>query len=391
MKRILIIGASVLQLPAILKAKEMGLMVGVVDYDLQAVGIPYSDQYYNVSTNDEKGVCEVAEKFQADGIMTLATDMPMRSVAYTCEKLKLPGITYEAAIKATDKGEMIKAFDKEGVEHPWYYIVEKSSEIDAEILSFPCIIKPTDNSGSRGVVLVDSEDELSEAIEYSSKNGRSGSVIIEEYMTGLEVSVEVIVLEGNIHILQITDKMTTGAPYFVETGHTQPGQFTEDIFEEIRDLASRAVKAIGINSGPAHIEMMVTENGPKMIEIGARMGGDCITTHLVPLSTGIDMVKATIELSLGIKPDITPKFNKVSAIRYFTNCVGEIKGINGVEEVKSIHEVKEIVIVKNIGDVVGEITNSADRIGYVIYQCDTLSDIEMTHKKVIDKINIVTI
>ena len=125
MKRLFIIGASILQLPAIKRARELGHYVGVADYNPDAVGIPFADEYFNVSTIDEEGICAAAKKFGADEIMTIATDMPMRSVAYTCEKLGLVGVSYETAVKSTDKGEMIKAFEAAGVEHPWYFIFER--------------------------------------------------------------------------------------------------------------------------------------------------------------------------------------------------------------------------------------------------------------------------
>lgn len=140
-----------------------------------------------------------------------------------------------------------------------------------------------------------------------------------------------IVYKGKVHILAITDKLTTGAPYFVEMGHSQPSRLPEKDLLKIRDLTSRAIKAVGIENGPAHVEVMQTKQGPKMIELGARMGGDCITTHLVPLSTGIDMVKATIDIALGIEPDIIPKFSKGSAIRFFKVPCGVIESIEGVE------------------------------------------------------------
>ena len=147
MNKILIIGASVLQLPAIKKAKELGLYVGVIDYDPNAVGIPYADEYFNVSTIDIDGVTKVAQEFSPDGSMTLATDMPMRSIASATKACGLPGITMDTAIKSTDKGEMIKAFEAHGVEHPWYYIANTPEEFakDMERVSFHCIMKPTDN------------------------------------------------------------------------------------------------------------------------------------------------------------------------------------------------------------------------------------------------------
>ena len=376
MKRLLIIGASILQLPAILKAKEMGLYVAVADFNPNAVGIPYADEYYNVSTIDEQGVCEAARAFRADGIMTLATDMPMRSVAYSCSALGLTGISYDTAVKATDKGEMIKAFEAAGVEHPWYYILDKDSGTDAlkQKITYPCITKPTDNAGSRGVTLVNTPEELEAALAYSRENGRSGNVILEEFMEGPEVSVEVIVWQGIPHVLQVTDKLTTGAPHFVEMGHSQPSRLPEADLETIRDLAARAVKAVGIGNGPAHVEIMLTKDGPKMVELGARMGGDCITSHLVPLSTGIDMVKATIDISLGLAPDITPKFEKGSAIRFFAAPEGVIAAIEGVDEARKIPGVREISFTKAVGDTVTAIGSSTDRVGFVIAQGDSSAE-----------------
>lgn len=373
MKRLFIIGASILQVPGIKRAKELGYYVGVADYDPNAVGIPYADEYYNVSTIDEDGVYRAAKEFGADGIMTLATDMPMRSVAYACEKLGLVGISYDTAVKATDKGEMIKAFEAYGVEHPWYYIVSSPEQVEEvfDKVAYPCITKPTDNSGSRGVMLVNNRQELESAIAYSSENGRKGGVIVEEYMVGPEVSVELIVWQGIPHVLQVTDKRTTGAPHFVETGHSQPCALGAENVAKIKDLACRATQAVGLKNGPAHVEIILTKNGPKMVEMGARMGGGCITSHLVPLSTGIDMIKATIDICLGQEPDIRPRYEKGSAILFFRTDCGKILQITGVEQAGSITGVQEIAFTKQVGDEAVEWSSGADRVGYTIAQADT--------------------
>ncbi len=370
MKKILIIGASILQLPAILRAKELGYYVAVADYNPQAIGIPFADEYYNVSTIDIDGVVRIAQEFKPDGIMTLATDMPMRSVAKACEICGLPGISFDTAVKATDKGEMIKAFDAYGVEHPWFYIIDNKDSFLKCIseITYPCIMKPTDNSGSRGVVLCRNVEELIGEYDYSRSESRGGAVIIEEYLKGPEFSIEIMVVDSKPHVLQITDKLTTGAPHFVEMGHSQPTRQGIENRKRIEDLACRAVKAVGINIGPAHVEMILTEKGPKMVELGARMGGDCITTHLVPLSTGIDMVGSTIKLACGEKIDIEPKYCKGAAIRYFSTESGMIKAINGVEKAQTICGVQEISFVHQVGEKVGEIESSTDRVGFVIAQ-----------------------
>ena len=390
MKRLLIVGASILQLPAIQRAKELGYQVAVADYNPQAVGIAYADRYYNVSTIDEKGVCAAAEDFGADGIMTLATDMPMRSVAYTCEKLGFSGISYDTAVKATDKGEMIKAFARHGVAHPFFYILDRDAEMDAlpSELIYPVICKPTDNAGSQGVVLIKNETELRDALHYSREHGRSGNVIIEEYMQGPEVSVETLSVNGECHVIQITDKLTTGAPGFVEMGHSQPSALSEDTLDKIRAAAIAANKAVGIENGPSHTEIIVTRDGPKIVELGARLGGDCITTHLVPLSTGVDMVECCIRIALGETPDVTRKFERGSAIRYFKQHSGVVKEIPGIADAEKIDGVRQISVVHGVSETVTDITSSGARMGFVIAQAATAPEAVEVCEEALRKIKV---
>lgn len=370
MKKLLILGASVLQLPAIKKSKLKGYYTIVADMNPNAIGVQYADEFYCVSTIDVEGIIKLADKIKPDGIMTLATDMPMRAIAAATTKLGLPGITMDTAIKSTDKGEMIKAFEEHNVECPWYFIVESPEELDcvAENVKYPCVVKPTDNAGNRGVSYVANRQELLDAYKYSYDNSRSGHVIIEEYMEGDEVSVEIIVYKGHVNILSITDKLTLGKPYFVEVGHAEQSQKSKEIKEAISDLATRAVKAVGIENSPAHVEIMVTKDGPKMVELGSRMGGGCITTHLVPLSTGIDMIECVMDITMGIEPDLTPKFDKGSALRHIVGVEGVIESVEGLLDAHSLPGVIEVVMLKEVGSECHYFKNGSDRVGYVIAQ-----------------------
>ena len=372
--KLFIVGASILQLPAIKTAKEMGLTVAVADQNPKAVGIPYADVYYQVSTVDEDGIYEAAKEFGADGIMTLATDMPMRAVAHACDGLGLHGIDYATAIRSTHKGEMIKAFDSAGLPIPRYFLPETVGDAVnlGKTLGFPMICKPVDNSGSRGVSLVCTSDELTEAVRYGTENSVSGKVILEEYLVGKEVSAEVIVWQGEATVLAVTDKLTTGAPHFVETGHSQPSRLPVADVKKVEKLAKDAVKAVGITTGAAHVEIMVTENGAFLIELGARMGGDCITTHLVPLSTGVNMIKANINVALGNPPRVTPRFNRGAAIRYVLPEPGTIKSIDGAQIAECMSGVKCVEIMKRAGETAGAVRNSNDRLGFVITQGETV-------------------
>jgi len=372
MNKIVVLGASILQVPAIKKAKEMGMFVAVVDYNEAAVGIQYADRYYNVSTIDEKGVFLAAKDFKADGIMTIATDKPMKSVAYACEKLDLPGITYDTAIKSTDKIEMMDAFVREDVNHPWFFHLESIFDLNLieDELDFPCVCKPIDNSGSRGVILINDPSELEAAVKFSSTQSPSGSLIIEEYLIGDEVSVEIAVVNSIVHVVAITDKLTSGPPHFVEIGHSEYSTLPVQDLRKIKELAIKACQAVGITDGVAHVEIILTDEGPKIVELGARLGGGFITSHLVPLSTGVDLVKATIQIALGEKPDLTPKLSCGSAIRFFPVKRGKITKISGLEEAHQITGVKKIGFFKGVGDMVDEVKSSDDRVGYVITQAN---------------------
>ena len=289
-KKIMILGASILQLPAIQQAKEMGLHVIAVDMNPDAIGFKESGiQCEVISTIDIPAVLKCAKENAIDGIMTLASDMPMQTVALVAEELGLVGISKETALKATNKAFMRDALQDCNVPIPLYHRVNDYQgflEAVNDIVGrgYKCIVKPADNSGSRGVDLLKSQtpENLQKAYDYSKTFSRTGELVVEEYMEGSEVSVETLSINGICHVIQITDKITTGVPYFVEMGHSQPSMLSEKIKEEIAEVAKAANKALDIMDGPSHTEIKVTKDGPKIVELGARLGGDNITTHLVP-------------------------------------------------------------------------------------------------------------
>ncbi len=373
MRKFMILGASILQVPAIQQAKEMGLKVVAVDMDPNAIGFSETDiEKEVISTIDIPAVVEAAKRHDICGVVTVASDMPMRSVAAVAKELGLIGVSEETAIKATNKADMRLAFSENGVASPFSKKVSSREEFDEVAKGFEgkFIIKPADNSGSRGIFLVENIEDAAAAYEYSRKFSRGGDVVVEEFMQGPEVSVELLAANGEYYVLQVTDKLTTGAPHFVEIGHSQPSSLPKDDIEKIKNLAIDAAKAVGIENGPGHAEIILTKDGPKMVEIGARMGGGCITTHLVPLSTGINMTKATIQIALGEKPDITEKYEKGAAIRFIIPPIGTIKEISGVEDALAISGVEVVEIQCEVGQTVGELESGASRIGYVIAQAD---------------------
>ena len=383
----MILGASILQLPAIEKAKEMGLEVIAVDMNPEAVGFKVPGVINEViSTIDTSAILKAAKRHQINGIMTLASDMPMQSVAVVSHEMGLIGISEATALKATNKAFMRDALKEAGVPVPFYFRVRGKDEFKRAVVQvssagYKCIVKPADNSGSRGVNLLKDSSDLDAAYDYTVKYSRSGEIIVEEFMEGPEVSVETLAVDGNVYVIQITDKLTTGAPYFVEMGHSQPSQLSKEVQDEIRTVAKAANKAIGIQNGPSHTEIKVTKGGPKIVELGARLGGDCITTHLVPLSTGVNMVECSIRISLGEKPDIKAKWNMGAAIRYLETGKGIVKSISGIEDAKSIPGIVQVSIVHGVGEYVDEIRSSVDRVGFIIAQAESADyAIELSEK-----------
>ncbi|MEY8381169.1 ATP-grasp domain-containing protein [Ileibacterium valens] len=394
----MILGASILQLPAIEKAKELGLDTVVIDMNPNAIGFSVPGIKKEViSTTDVASIVHAAKEYKIDGIVTIATDMPIRAVAAVVKELNLVGVDEETALKATNKGEMRASLLANNVPIPKFVCVSSLEDYLKAVESFkvPFIVKPTESSGSRGIFEVDdihNVDLIHEAYKYCKKFSDSNEIIIEEYMSGPEVSVETIAIDGVCHVIQITDKLTTGAPHFVEMGHSQPSRLNKDITDQIIEVTKRANSAIGIKNGASHTEIIVTTDGPKIVEIGARLGGDNINTHLVPLSTGINIVECCIKIAIGEKPDISPKWNKGSAIRYFEQHKGIVESIDGIEKAQNMDGIKQISIVHGLGEDLNEIMSSGDRMGFVIAQDETpekaIQDCENALKEIDVKIGV---
>lgn len=372
LKKIIILGASELQVPAIKKAKEMGLYVISVDFDEKAVGFQYCDKKYIISTLDKEAVLKIARDEQISGIMTLASDLPMRTVAYVSNKLDLPGISEETSEIVTNKYKMRNIFAENNIQTIQYKLITNFSEFKEfkKKVNRDMVLKPISSSGSRGISYVnkdDTEEELLNSFKYSLQYSKTDELIAEEFFEGNEISVESITSCGHTKIIQITDKITTNKPYFVEIGHSQPANIKLETKKEIEKLVEKTIKAVGMENGPAHTEIIIGSTGElNVVEIGARLGGDYITTDLVPLSTGVNMVEQVIKLSIGDPVDIKASKNSGSAIKFFRFDSGVVKKISGINTINKLVDIKAFDLKLNVGDVVNEIKNSTSRYGCVI-------------------------
>lgn len=381
-KKMMILGASALQVPAIKKAKELGYEIISVDYDENAVGFSLADVKLVVSTLDQEEVYRQALLYQPDVIITSTSDGPVRTAAYVNEKLgRQPDLSYADSLCATIKSDMRDRLRENGVPIPAYYAVHDREEFLAAVKRFSgyCIVKPADNAGSRGVVLLEdhsdhTEEELLKIYEYSKSNSRNGIVMVEEFMDGPEVSVEAMTVNGETEIITITDKFITPPPYFVEIAHSEPSRLPEEVQESIKRITRQAVKAIRLLNGPSHTELKITKEGAKVVELAARLGGDFITSKLVPFSTGVDMVGNSVLLATGEEVDLSKKWQKGAAIRFIQGTEGTIQRITGDEEARRMEGIEEVVFYKREGDAVNGTKSSNDRLGHIIATGETAEE-----------------
>lgn len=368
-KRLMILGGSYLQVPAIIEARRLGIISAVLDYDATCPGRDLADHFYLQSTTDREAVLYSARHFKADGIITLGTDWPMRSVAYAAQELGLPAISYQAARQSTNKYDMIEQLARHQVAHPKYIffdVLNHRADLIRQHMSLPCIIKPVDASGSRGVVIIKQWDELEEALAYSASQAKNGQLIVQEYMEGPEVSVEVLIIDSYPHVLSITDKITTGSPHFVETKHTQPSRLTPEQQAKIIQLTQDSCRALNLTTGAAHVEIIYTEQGPKIVEVGPRMGGDFIATHLIPLSTGVNYTQLIIRQALGEAIELPPSAQRGACIRYIERPAGIYRGVENLDRILEQPGIIQAGIFISPGASLRALQSSADRLGFII-------------------------
>lgn len=371
-KKLLVLAAGILQVPVIKKAKEMGIYVIAADGDPNAVGLKYADKAIVVNITSEEDVLKVAREEKIDGVIHPCSEVSMNVMGRLNDELGLSGITREQAIRATNKHLMREAFESGNAPYPKSILTENAEDAWMHLqndFSTDGILKPSRNSGSRGIAKVVrdmNKADFINAYNIALNESRDKSVLLEQFIEGPEFSIEIIVWNGKVNVLTVTDKKTTGGPHFVELGHNQPSCYSAEEVEILKAAAVAGVKALGVNNCACHAEAKLMDGKAYLMEIGARLGGDFISTELTHLSTGIDMVAAAINVALGIEPDLNPKEEpKGVCIRYFCPKPGKLVSVGNTEILKD-PRVYLWEIYHKAGDVIPEVTSSLCRSGHVI-------------------------
>jgi len=381
-RTLLIIGAGYEQVRAYELAKEMGLFVIGTDMNPMAPAFEVADHSLICSTRDIEETLAVIGRFsqerRIDGVMTVANDVPL-TVAEVAELLNLSGIPVEVAILASNKLLMKERFLASDVGTPFYVAIESKAQLLKGVSEMhkPVVLKPSDGRGSRGVLYIENDTDLNWAWEKSIASSENKILMLEEYVEGSQLSVEGLFLDGKYVPIAFADRnydnINQTKPFVVEDGGIIPSKYEGDILNEISDLTENAAKSLGIEWGPVKGDIVLNDKGPQIIELAARLSGNYLATHHIPMAYGVDIVSAMISLALGENVDpglLRPKHKKYLGVRYFFPPPGRIKGILGVDKVKSLNYVKLLDIYRKVGDIQEPILCHADRAGTIICQAD---------------------
>ena len=372
---VMILGAGPLQVPGILEAKALGLRTVAVDGNASAPGLPFADKAVVANILDPDAVGDIARTERIDALFTLCTEAPMRCLATTASRLGLPALSQAAAYRATDKRLMREAFANAGAPSPRFQQVHTLAEAQgaAAAFGYPVALKIARGAGSRGIYHVRKAAELGESFARARTYQPEDALLIEEWVEGCEVSVEGLVVGGSVKIVAVTDKEVFSGAHPVESGHSQPSQLDDQVQQSIRDAVVAGVRALDLDRTTFHAELKVSPHGPRLIEIGARLGGDRISTHLTPISTGVNLVRCGLLLALGETPMLAGHQPRGAAIRYFdTGYTGRLDSLDGVRSVYSVPGLELLYLQAEgggklrLGFEIGPVRSSLDRYGHVL-------------------------
>lgn len=370
-KSILIAGAGANQIGIITKARELGMHTIAMDGDAGAEGFKHADIAVCANILDADTLEEMGKLYNINGIYP-AAELAVEAVAEAAQRLNLPCFTPLVANRCRHKAAMRRALEFSELPNPVYREAFTLAEArDCAVgIGFPLIIKPVDANSSKGVQRLESLDELHEAFDHAMKHSRADTVLLEEFMEGEEYCVDGLVNQGQYISGGITGKERSELPHRFDTGIYMPPRLNQAELDIIETCAYNALKSIGFAHGTFHIEIIVTEEGPRIVEIAGRPGGGRIPTDLIPLAYGMDFMADSLRITLGEDPISTRHHERGAALFWLSAQPGTVTAISGVDEARALPGVQELVLNTHPSDIIVPTVDcvARDAIGYVL--CD---------------------
>jgi len=380
-KRLLLVGAGHEQIAAIHAAHSLGLVVIAVDGNPDAPGLSIADRGVFGDIRNVDFLCRLGKEEHIDGVFAHAVDLP-HVVGLVAKQLGLPGLSPEIAMRATHKWRRYQCLESHGVPCPKFRLVHALEEAHgiAEDFGYPVVIKPLESAGARGVCKVNNPSELAQSYQYALQYSQEPSVLVEEYLEGMEISTESVIVDGCIVTTGFADRnyafKERFPPFFIEDGHTIPSSLALDARARIVRIVDQAIQALDIQWGVAKGDVILTTKGPVIFEMAPRTSGGRFCADMVPLATGVHILPSLISMAVGDRvslEDLAPKFQRGAAQRFLFPQPGEIVSLRGLETACGLPGVFDVALRVDIrvGGVVPQMTNHSDRVGHVITSGET--------------------
>lgn len=394
MKKLMILGAGIYQVPLIKKAHEMGLYTIVISIPGDYPGFEFADKIYYENTTNAEAVLKIAKHESIDGIITTGTDVALSTLGLVCDTLNLSGVSHRVSVKSCNKILMKKELERGNVNIAKYYVGNFSDALSDTIqkcsnIGYPVVIKAVDSSGSRGITVVNDESMIKNAVESAKSVSRENLFLIEEFLDGTEYGADAFIINGEIQFIIPHGKYVYYANTGVPVGHYAPYE-DDDVIKETALEATKAIKAMGFNNCCINFDLMLVDGVPYVIEVGARAGATCIP-EIISLYNGFDYYEEMIKSCLSknnnsheivFQTRNSAKYVKASSARLLfskkSGVLKEIKGLDFSKSNKSINDegIYEIVIDKSPGDQINAFSIGPDRIGHIIAYANTVKRAE---------------
>lgn len=367
---ILVIGAGTHQIPGILKLKEKGYYVIAVDGDPNAEGKNMADEFYHADIKNSEDVISLLDNkgLKIYSAMCFSTEIALRTVAEVNEHYGLIGLNLKEVLVATDKAAQRKVLKESCLPTPGFKEVFNDYELtELDSLRMPVVVKPTDNAGSRGVAVVRDKAELPSVISESLKESKyDAKVVVEEFVAGLEFTVEALIIGGEVQVLGISEKKKPINNYTVSVELFYNSPFVELHREEIESVVKPFLINCGFNNTITHTEIIYSyiDHHFYVVETTVRSGGFHIFDKILPGITGLDIIGLTIDTLLDKKPVLGEVAKKPGILGFFYNNYGVIKNIDIVESALP-SDVEYGLFVKT-GDVIKDLSTDGSRLGFFV-------------------------
>lgn len=380
MRKILVIGGGAYQVPLIKCIRELGHEAYCVDRNAQCAGAAVATGFRNIDIMDLDKCLSYAKELEIDAVMTYGATATLPTVAYIGEAMGLPALPRETAEVSKSKYKIKERLYGAGLNVKGdFFEMHTVEDAKKHTFSYPCVIKPSDGSGSLGVSVVESEDELTDALIYASGSARFGEFYAESYIPGEEYSVEAFVCRGEIYVYAVVKTtFTRSDDGEISYGHRTPSGLSAETEDAIAAEVKKAIKALNITMASVNFDVILSsEDGkPYIIDCGIRIGQNLIASHMVPLSRGVSVIDNTIALALGEPVDAAPKYQRCIATRLLIYHPGIITEIKPMDDVIGKDGVLDVVMRKSIGDEQRPYRDKSDTCGWVLTVGDTPEEAE---------------